>query len=253
MLYFHRETLSSCARSATNCPVVQDWPAIMAKRAGDARHAALKNFYLAGAPAPDTPVENIPLLAMDFETTGLNAWRDDIVSIGLIPVNLERIRLRDSQHWILNPRADLRKESIIIHGITHSAIAHAPDLSEVLIKLLAMMAGKVMVVHHKGIEQHFLDMAFKKRIGEGIVFPCIDTLLLEARLIKEQRNGGWLKKIWRPKPHFSLRLAESRARYNLPHYMAHNALTDALGCAELFQAQISHYFSSATPIGELWG
>lgn len=36
----------------------------------------------------------------------------------------------------------------------------------------------------------------------------------------------------------SLRLAHCRQRYNLPDYEAHNALVDALSCAELFLAQV---------------
>lgn len=46
--------------------------------------------------SPDTPLAQVPLVAMDFETTGLNADRDDIVSIGLVPLSLQRIRLSGS-------------------------------------------------------------------------------------------------------------------------------------------------------------
>ncbi|WJY16111.1 3'-5' exonuclease [Pectobacteriaceae bacterium CE90] len=250
MLYIGKELLSVPPSPRSGMP--PDWPAILAIHARDARHAALRSYYQAGVPAPDTPISNVPLLAMDFETTGLNTRRDDIVSIGLIPMSLARIQLRESRHWILNPRADLCKESVVIHGITHSTIANAPDLNEVLIKLLAMMAGNVMVVHHKGIEQRFLDAAFKKRIGEGIVFPCVDTLTLEAHLTRGQPCSGLLQKFWRRPPRVSLRLPESRARYHLPHYPAHNALTDALGCAELLQAQVAHHFSPDTYVKELW-
>lgn len=252
MLHLHKEFLSSFTRAPQDSPSPRDWPAILARGAQEACHPALKQFYLSGVPSPDLPLSEVPLLAMDFETTGLNTCSDDIVSIGLIPMHLTRIRLKESQHWILNPRADLRHESVVIHGITHSAIASAPDLSDVLIRLLEMMAGNVMVVHHKGIEQQFLDAAFKRRIGEGIVFPCIDTLALEAQQIQRQRDTGWRQKLrWR-QPRLSLRLPDCRARYNLPHYPAHNALTDALGCAELLQAQVAHHFSAATRLSDLW-
>lgn len=251
MLHIHKELLSPLVRSHPERVSPQAWPALLTRRASETQHAALKNYYLSGMPSPDTALSDVPLLAMDFETTGLNTQCDDIVSIGLMPMTLTRIRVQDSQHWILNPRADLRNESVVIHGITHSAIAGAPDLNDVLIKLLEMMAGKVMVVHHKGIEQAFLDAAFKKRIGEGIVFPCIDTLALEAHLVEAQRKTGWRHKWWRSRPRLSLRLPDCRARYHLPHYPAHNALTDALGCAELLQAQVAHHFSPSTALNDL--
>jgi DNA polymerase-3 subunit epsilon len=228
-----------------------DWPTRMAALARQARHPALQAFYQAGAVAPDTAIDQVPLLAMDFETTGIDARRNDIVSIGLVPMTLQRIRLRHSQHWLLKPRTALRDESVVIHGITHSEVAKAPDLNALFITLLERMAGHVLVVHHRGIERQFLDTALKRRIGEGIAFPCIDTLALEARL---HRRGAisLAARLLMGRKQVSLRLPESRARYNLPHYPAHNALTDALACAELLQAQVAWHYSGDTPVGALW-
>lgn len=200
--------------------------------------------------SPDTPLAQVPLVAMDFETTGLNADRDDIVSIGLVPLSLQRIRLSGSRHWILKPNAALRDESVVIHHITHSEVKSAPDLERILEELLGIMAGKVVVVHHRNIERNFLDAALKRRIGEGILFPVIDTLELEARLHR-RRPPGPLARLLGRQP-VSIRLPESRARYHLPHYHAHHALTDALACAELFQAQVAHRFSPDTPVQQLW-
>ncbi len=50
----------------------------------------------------------------------------------------------------------------------------------------------------------------------------------------------------------SIRLADSRLRYQLPHYAAHNALIDAIATAELLQAQVLHHFSRETPVADLW-
>ncbi len=232
------------------CPSLP-WPEKMAELARQAQHPALRAFYRAGTVAPDTTIDRVPLLAMDFETTGLSARRDDIVSIGLVPMSLERIRLRDSRHWLLKPRTALRDESVVIHGITHSEVAKAPDLNTLFITLLEQMAGKVLVVHHRGIERQFLDAALKRRIGEGIHFPCIDTLALEARLHRRHTMNPVARLFGYRKP-VSLRLPESRARYNLPHYPAHHALTDALACAELLQAQIAWHYAAETPIEALW-
>ena len=227
-----------------------DWPTLFAELAQKARHPLLQRFYAAGSVAPATPLAEVPLIAMDFETTGIDARRDDIVSIGLVPMSLQRIRLRESRHWILKPNAHLREESVVIHGITHSEIEDAPDLERILGELLTIMAGKVVVVHHRNIERNFLDAALKQRLGEGILFPVIDTLELEARLHR-RRPPGLIARLFGRRPE-SIRLPESRARYHLPHYHAHHALTDALACAELLQAQVAHRFSPQTPIQQLW-
>ena len=72
---------------------------------------------------------------------------------------------------------------------------------------------------------------------------------LEARM--HRQKPGWLDRLLRRAKH-SIRLADSRARYNLPTYHAHHALTDALATAELLQAQIANHYCPTTPIGSLW-
>jgi len=227
-----------------------DWPAEFARLLPQARDPRLRAYYGAGVPAAATPLAEVPLLALDFETTGLDARRDGIVSIGLIPLRIDRIRCGGSQHWLVKPRARLRSESVVIHGITHSEIDAAPDLEILLAPLLEAMAGRVMVVHYAGIERRFLDAALRERLGEGIRFPVIDTLELEARLHR-RRHAGFFARLLGRSP-TSIRLNDSRQRYHLPHYHSHNALTDALACAELLQAQVAHRFSPDTPVAQLW-
>ena len=126
----------------------------------------------------------------------------------------------------------------------------APDLRRILEQLLDELAGKVVVVHYRRIERDFLDLNLRALIDEGIVFPVIDTMQIEGDIKRKQTQGfiNWLK---RKKPQ-SIRLANSRLRYNLPTYAPHDALTDAIATAELLQAQISYHFSADTAIKDLW-
>lgn len=229
-----------------------DWPARWHRLAAEAKDARLKAFYAAGSVGGDTPLSAAPLMALDVETTGLDPARDGIISIGLVPMSLERIRASASRHWILKPRAALGAESVAVHGITDTQVRSAPDLLQILDKLLQQMAGRVMVVHCREIERQFLDQALRSRIGEGIEFPVIDTMDLEARLHRGRRLG-WLDRLrGRKPPAVSIRLAHSRQRYNLPRYRPHHAMTDALSAAELLQAQIAHRFAPDTPIRDVW-
>ena len=103
-----------------------------------------------------------------------------------------------------------------------------------------------------GAERSFLDRALKARIGEGIEFPVIDTMDLEARIHRAVRPGFFARLFGKKPETVSIRLADSRARYRLPRYRAHHALTDALATAELLQAQVAHRFAPDTPLRELW-
>lgn len=250
MFYLGRDKVAEAETRLPGSPEVPEWSERFATLAQQASNPHLKRFYEAGAVAGETPIADVPMLSIDFETTGLDPEKDDIVSIGLVTMSLDRIRLREGRHWVVKPRADLRNESVVIHGITHSEVEDAPDLTRILEELLDLMAGHLMVVHHRGIERPFLDAALRQRIGEGIEFPVIDTMELEARLHRRRPPGLIDRLMGRSSE--SIRLADSRGRYNLPYYRPHNALTDALACAELLQAQVAHRFSRDTPVCELW-
>lgn len=228
----------------------QPWPQRMERLAAEATDPRLQAFYRAGCVAPDTPLAEVPMVAVDFETTGMDPNKHSIVSIGLVPFNLQRIKCGDARHWVVKPHLPLIRNSVTIHGITHADIDQAPDLNDVLDDVLSAMAGRIVVVHYREIERPFLDVALKWRIREGIQFPMIDTMAIEAYL-HPSRNPNWWQRLRGDQP-VSIRLAESRTRYGLPHYMPHHALTDALATAELLQAQVQHHFSPDTPVRDLW-
>jgi DNA polymerase-3 subunit epsilon len=75
-------------------------------------------------------------------------------------------------------------------------------------------------------------------------------MAIEAHLHPNRNPSRWQKLMG--KQPISIRLADSRTRYGLPHYAGHNALIDAIATAELFQAQVQHHFGTDTPIGDLW-
>ncbi len=235
-----------------NTPLVPsglNWSEQFKMLAQEAQHPLLIAFYQAGAVSQETPLEQVKMLAMDVETTGLDAQQHDIVSIGLLPFNLSRIRCGEAQYWVINPSTELNEKSVTFHHITHSDIRHAPAVSEVLADLLKAMEEKVMVVHYRNIERGFLNQALLRHFGEGVQFPVIDTMQLEARLHRQPRR--WWDRLLR-RPLTSIRLADSRARYNLPPYQAHHALIDALATAELLQAQVMQRYSPDVAVSQLW-
>ncbi|MFN2382276.1 MAG: 3'-5' exonuclease [Guyparkeria sp.] len=226
------------------------WPAFFRDRAERSTDAALREFYATGVVAPDTPLRDVPMVALDFETTGMDVHRHAILSIGLVPFDLQRIRPSAGRYWLVRPTRPLNEESIRFHRITHTGIANAPDFDEVLAEVLAAIAGRLVVVHYQGIERPFLDAAVLDRRGERCLFPLIDTMSIEARWVRQ----GWLNRLkgMLGGTRTSIRLADTRGRYGLPDYSAHHAKVDALATAELLQAQIAHHYSPDTPVSALW-
>lgn len=234
---------------AANRASTVDWPAQFKRLQESSQNAHLKNFYQAGVVEPQTPIDDVTMVALDFETTGLNSERDEIVSIGLIPFDTQRIYCRQAKHWIVNPARSLTDNSVVIHQITHSDVDQAPDLKSILDAVLDALAGKIVVVHYRAIEREFLAKALLRRIKEGIQFPVIDTMAIEQSVLEQRR--GLLGKLLH-QPLGSVRLPDCRQRYNLPVYQLHHAMIDALATAELLQAQLAHHYPPAVTVGELW-
>jgi len=229
---------------------ILNWAAFLQLKTQLSKDKRLHDFYNAGTYHNETPLSEIDFVALDFETTGLDSHKNGIISIGLVPFNLQRIFCRKAKQWYINPQDNLQENSIIIHGITHSDLQGAPDLLRILEQLLDELAGKVVVVHYRHIERDFLDHTLRILINEGIIFPVIDTMQIEADLQRAKSKG--LLNLFKRKRTESIRLANSRTRYNLPAYPPHDALTDAIATAELLQAQIKYHFSPDTAVEKLW-
>jgi DNA polymerase-3 subunit epsilon len=226
-----------------------DWVEYYRQRSSSSTSEVVSEFYRQGLINPETPIGQAPMVAMDFETTGLSLDDSEIVSIGLVPFDIRRVYCGESRHWVVKPEQDMTEQSIVFHGITHSDVEAAPALELVLDQVLDAIEGKLVVVHYRYIEREFFNKAVMERLHEPLLFPLVDTMQIEANILKEQQK--LFEKILN-KPLDPVRLGYCRRRYNLPHYDAHNALTDALATAELLQAQIAYHMNPDMPVKALW-
>ena len=174
-----------------------------------------------------TTCEDLVIVSLDLETTGLDPRRDKIISYGLVEIRHMTIKLETSRHQLISIDEEIPEESAVIHQITDDKMATGIPIENAMPELLQRLAGKVMLVHYAFIEQSFLNAACLKYYGAPFVIPIIDTLVLAQRLL-ERRNHTIQTG--------DLRLFNLRPRFNLPNYKAHNALSDALATAELFLA-----------------
>jgi DNA polymerase-3 subunit epsilon len=225
-----------------------DWDTFYSNQLENELPDYLESFYQQPLLTARQSMDTTDFVALDIETTGLNAQKDDIVSIGLVPFDHQRIYLAKAKHWVVSSRR-LTSESVVVHRITHSEVAEAPSLQSVLPELMASLQGKQVVVHYRYMEREFFRNAFAELLKKDFLFPVIDTLELEARYLRRKRS---LISRFFNKPLPSLRLLYARERYHLPAYENHNALVDALATAELFQAQIAKHKLAQVAVRKIW-
>ncbi len=190
----------------------------------------LSDFLSVPLPSLNTPINKVKILAVDFETTGLDAKQDKLLSVGFVTLQQQQISLKSSYHQIIKTKAQLEESNVIIHHITDSQKEQGQALAMVVEALLKELAGSVMLVHFARIEKQFLTQACLELYGMAPVFPIIDTLALAKRRL-DKRDVAYDPS--------ELRLANLRKKFELPEHHAHNALNDAIATAELFMAQMS--------------
>ncbi len=190
---------------------------------------ALKTYLETPLPDKNTPIEEVEFLALDFETTGLDAKKEAILSIGYIVIQQQRILLKEKGHFVVKVNRPISDESIAIHKITEDRAALGDHIHQLLPRLLEKMAGKVLLVHYAAIEKTFLNNICKQLYGMTLPLLMVDTLAIEQKYLQRTQQVITAHQ---------LRLFNLRKHYGLPRYHAHNALEDALATAELFLAQV---------------
>ena len=163
------------------------------------------------------------LVALDFETTGLDLRHDHVLSFGSVPIDQGRIRLADALYRTVKPPVELPAESIVIHGIRPVDVQDAPALEDVAHELITALAGRVLVAHAAWIELGFLNKLLRSR-GLKRRRAAIDVLELAARLSALESTAG-------PVPSRLTALADLFA---VPAGRTHHAFQDALTTAQVF-------------------
>lgn len=198
----------------------------------------------AATPPPDrdTPLADLALLALDFETSGFDPRRDHLLSVGYVPVDGRTITLGGARHYHVRPPAGSNGvgQSATIHGLTDDAVADGVDAVEALHDVATALAGRALLVHFAQVETTFLARICRAAYGVDLPLTVVDTMELARRMLP----GGPFE----DPPRGALRLWGARAAYGLPVYAAHNALLDALSCAELYLAQTSELTADGAPL-----
>lgn len=182
-------------------------------------------------PLPDKRacLDAIEFVVLDFETTGLDASREAILSMGYTSLTTRSISLRDMTHRVIKLNVALSPDSVVVHKITDDRMSKGIRLHDALDELVARIAGKVLLVHYAAIERSFLQAAMQRVYGYALPLVMVDTMVLAQRRLERLQH------------HIApnqLRLANLRQSYGLPRYGAHNALEDAIATAELFMVQL---------------
>ena len=168
---------------------------------------------------------NAELVALDFETTGLDLDRDEVISFGLIPVLGGRIDLSGQLYQEVAPGVEPSRSSIPIHHLRAQDLATAPAMQEVADAFRGSLSGRFILAWAAEVEIAFL----RKVFGGGRRAWRRRTIDVRTLIVAVERPSGDAGR-W---PGYYA-LSEAATRFGVPVEQTHHALVDAFMTAELF-------------------
>jgi DNA polymerase-3 subunit epsilon len=165
----------------------------------------------------EMPLQAVPFVVVDVETTGLVAGRDRVVEIAVVKVVLgqEPELLLDT---LVDPGMPLRATAI--HGLGDADVAGAPSFASLSGSLLSLLSNRVVAAHNAHFDWRFLGAQLAI---EGAP-PLLCTLELLAGLDQGRRYS----------------LADACRRYEIELAAGHAAAADALATACLLERLLRH-------------
>lgn len=162
------------------------------------------------------PLDALPIVVFDLETTGLHPQHDAVCEIGAVRV--QDGRLQEEYTTMVNPERQVTEDSTAIHHLTHQQLLTAPTLHEVLPDFLRFVGPAALAAHNANFDVSFLEASSQSWGIDLYHRPIFDTAFLARRLLPKQQSYA---------------LSSLAASYSLPSTSFHHALEDTRTTAHL--------------------
>lgn len=132
----------------------------------------------------ETLVSEIPFVAFDTETTGLDLTEDRLLDVGALRFRAGTIER--TYESLVRPGRSIPEISISIHHITEAMVAEAPLPKQVLAELSAFLDGAVLLAHNAPFDMAVITLELKR---QGLPVPdvlVLDSCVLAEALMPEQ-------------------------------------------------------------------
>jgi DNA polymerase-3 subunit epsilon len=171
------------------------------------------------------PVCDLPLVAIDTETTGRDPLNDRIVEIGVVRYERGEIVLRKS--WLVNPGRPIPQEAFEVHGISDEQVKDAPAFGAVLPELLEALAGAVPLAYNAEFDRRQLLSEVGRVAAPSALPPALQKSVEWVDPLVWARELQRLEK--------SRALADVAERLGISIVQAHRATDDAEAALAVFR------------------
>lgn len=165
------------------------------------------------------PIDRVPFVVFDSETTGLLPHKDEVVQLGAVRVLRGGIVPGEQINRLVDPGMPIPPISTKVHHITDAMVAGAPAFQTVATEFHHFARDAVIVAHNAPFDMAFLHRR-SKEYDLAWQHPILDTVLLSAVLFGTTESH-------------TLDALCARLGVTIPAQLRHTALGDAQATAEV--------------------
>lgn len=201
--------------------------------------AAIQEWRKLPAPGGDTPMDTGRFVVVDVESSGMDVYRDRLISIGAVAVRGGRVEYGDSFEVILQQETVSDTQNILVHGIGGMAQALGAPPGEALADFLKYVGKDPLIAFHVAFDETMIKRAMKKYLGVSFRQRWIDLAYVAPALWPELARKHHDLDDW-------------MECFGLTNYLRHNAVSDALTTAQLFLVALSRAMQTGAATADDW-
>jgi DNA polymerase-3 subunit epsilon len=101
-----------------------------------------------------TLMADLPIVAIDTETTGKNASSDRIVEIACVV--WEQGATTERRSWLIHPECPIPQDAVSVHGITDDDVRDCPRFAQIADELLTVLRRGVPLAYNAPFDRAFV-------------------------------------------------------------------------------------------------
>lgn len=171
----------------------------------------------------DEPPPN-ELVCFDCETTGLNPRKADILSIGAVIIQENRILTSQKLELFLKPPREIDEASIKVHLLRHCDLENGLEPEQAILRFLRFIGSRPLVGYYLEFDVAMINKYIKPMLG--IVLPNQQIEVSGIYYDKKQQTI--------PQGNIDLRFDNILQELDLPKLGKHDAFNDALMTAMMY-------------------
>lgn len=189
---------------------------------------------------PAAPLSTLRFVVADVETTGLNPFTDQLISIGAVEVVDGRISLGSGFEVVFRQSRASANANILVHGIDGTTQLGGLDPADATLQFLDFARDAPLVGFHADFDRLMIDRAARAAVGIATSNHWLDLAYLAPAVMPQpdrKRPPG---------------LDDWMDILGIANIARHNALADALATAQLLQVVLARASAlGCTTLGDL--